>query len=147
MRFQIGHAGLNVTDLERAIRFYVRVFEFEVIRESTEGDRRYASLGYDGGTMVTLWEQSEGRFATGSPGLHHLAFQLPDMDAVRRAEATLRELRVRFAYEGIVPHGQGRQSGGVFFEDPDGIRVEISAPSGAEGLTAPVADAPTCGFF
>ncbi len=147
MGFQIGHVGLNVTDLDRAKQFYQRVFGFDLNFESTEGDRRYASLGYDGISMLTLWQQSEGRFATGLPGLHHVAFQAPDMDAVRRAEATLREIGVEFAYEGVVPHAKGRQSGGVFFRDPDGIRVEIFAPTGAEALTAPVEDAPTCGFF
>ncbi|WP_248966294.1 VOC family protein [Sphaerisporangium perillae] len=147
MSFKIGHVGLNVTDLDRSKRFYLHVFGFDLLKESTEGDRRYATLGYDGGTVLTLWQQSEGRFATASPGLHHLAFQVPDMDAVREAEATLQEIGVRFAYDGLVSHGEGRQSGGVFFEDPDGIRVEISAPTGAEDLKAPAAGAPTCGFF
>ncbi|MGW4643102.1 VOC family protein [Sphaerisporangium sp. NPDC004334] len=147
MTFHIGHVGLNVTDLERSKRFYLRLLGLELLKESAEGDRRYASLGRDGRTALTLWQQSEGRFPTTSPGLHHLAFQVPDMDAVRRAEATLKEIGVRFAYDGPVPHGEGRPSGGVFFEDPDGIRVEISSPTGAEDLKAPVANAPTCGFF
>ncbi|MFC4590530.1 VOC family protein [Sphaerisporangium corydalis] len=147
MAFQIGHVGLNVTDLDQSKRFYQRVFGFAVHHESADGDRRYASLGYDGATMVTLWQQSEGRFSGAVPGLHHFAFRVADLDAVRRAEATLKEIGVEFAYEGIVPHGKDRTSGGVFFTDPDGIRVEIFAPSGAESLTAPVSDAPTCGFF
>ncbi|MES2462541.1 MAG: VOC family protein, partial [Armatimonadota bacterium] len=37
-------------------------------------------------------------------------------------------------------------SGGLFFEDPDGTRLEIYAPSGVEG-TVPTSGAPTCGFF
>jgi hypothetical protein len=35
----------------------------------------------------------------------------------------------------------------VFFTDPDGTRLEVYAPSGAEGATAPAGAAPTCGFF
>lgn len=38
-------------------------------------------------------------------------------------------------------------SGGLFFEDPDGIRLEIFAPRGVAGAPAPHADGPTCGFF
>ncbi|HLA74470.1 MAG TPA: VOC family protein, partial [Gammaproteobacteria bacterium] len=34
-----------------------------------------------------------------------------------------------------------------FFEDPDGIRLEIYAPSGAAGCQAPMPGAPSCGFF
>ena len=38
-------------------------------------------------------------------------------------------------------------SGGVYFTDPDGIRLEIYAPTGAEIAPAPTKTAPTCGFF
>jgi hypothetical protein len=51
-----------------------------------------------------------------------------------------------FAYDGVVPHGEGAASGGIFFTDPDGTRLEVFAPEGATGH-APAADGPTCGFF
>jgi hypothetical protein len=35
----------------------------------------------------------------------------------------------------------------VFFTDPDGIRLEVYAPTGADVIAAPVSGAPTCGFF
>ncbi|MEY9214952.1 catechol 2,3-dioxygenase-like lactoylglutathione lyase family enzyme [Thermobifida halotolerans] len=69
------------------------------------------------------------------------------MEEVRAAEARLRELSADFAYDGVVPHGEGASSGGVFFHDPDGIRLEIYAPTGAESARVPVTAAPTCGFF
>lgn len=144
---QTGHVGLNVTDLARSIAFYRKVFGLEVMGEQAEGDRRYAFLGLDGTLMITLWQQSDGRFATDLPGLHHLSFQVPDIDAVRRAEATLRGLGAELVYDGIVPHGEGASSGGVFFTDPDGVRLEIYAPAGAQVSSAPTQGAPTCGFF
>ncbi|GII77480.1 lactoylglutathione lyase [Sphaerisporangium rufum] len=142
-----GHVGLNVTDLARSTAFYRQVFDFEVLGEQAEGDRAYAFLGRDGRLLVTLWQQSGGEFATDRPGLHHLSFQVADMTAVRQAEAALRELGVTLFYDGIVPHGEGASSGGVFFTDPDGIRLEIYAPAGAETAAAPTPGAPTCGFF
>lgn len=144
---QTGHVGLNVTDLARSTAFYQRVFEFENMGEQTDGDRRFAFLGRDGALLVTLWQQSEGVFATDLPGLHHLSFQVADIEAVRRAESTLRELGAELIYDGIVPHGEGASSGGVFFVDPDGIRLEIYAPAGADVVPAPTQGAPTCGFF
>ncbi|HEX6353073.1 VOC family protein [Actinophytocola sp.] len=141
-----GHIGLNVTDLGRSIAFYRTVFDFDVLGEQTEGDRRYAFLGRDGALVVTLWEQSGGRFATDLPGLHHLSFEVPDIEAVHRAETTLRDLGVALVHDGIVPHGEGASSGGVFFTDPDGVRLEIYAPTGAESAKAPTGS-PTCGFF
>jgi len=144
---QTGHVGLNVTDLARSIAFYQRVLDLDVLAEQSGGDRRYAFLGHDGALLVTLWQQSEGDFGTDRPGLHHLSFQVADVEAVRRAEATLRELGAELVYDGIVPHGEGASSGGVFFTDPDGIRLEIYAPAGADTAPAPTQDAPTCGFF
>ncbi|GAA1651779.1 VOC family protein [Actinoplanes couchii] len=144
MTVTVGHVGLNVTDLARSTAFYQRVFEFEVL----DGDDRYSFLGVGGTLLVTLWQQSVGTFAADRPGLHHLAFQVPDLESVRRAESVLRALGVEPLHDGIVPHGEGATSGGLFFTDPDGIRLEIYTPS-IEGITtaAPDADAPTCGFF
>ncbi|MFB4281390.1 MULTISPECIES: VOC family protein [unclassified Nonomuraea] len=147
MSFQTGHIGLNVTDLDKSKEFYGRVFGFTVAGESQEDGRRYAFLAQDGTLVLTLWQQSEGRFATARPGLHHLSFQVADLDAVRRAETVIKELGATLHHGGIVPHREGASSGGVFFEDPDGIRLEIFAPDGGGDRPAPTSDAPTCGFF
>lgn len=142
-----GHVGLNVSDAERSKRFYRRVFSFEVMLESVEEGRRFVFLGDGERLVLTLWEQSEGRFETGRPGLHHLSFEVPSIKEVRTFEAGLREMGVPLLYDGIVPHAEGEDSGGVFFEDPDGIRLEVYSPSGAGGREAPHAEAPSCGFF
>jgi catechol-2,3-dioxygenase len=142
-----GHVGLNVTDLRRSRDFYVRVFGFDVMGEGREEGREYAFLGRDGQLVLTLWQQGAEGFRKDAAGLHHLSFQVDTVEEVRRAEAELLEIAVDFAYDGVVPHGEDSGSGGVFFHDPDGIRLEIYAPTGAEGARAPVAAAPTCGFF
>ncbi len=147
MTFKTGHVALNVTDLARSTAFYRTVFAFDLLAERADGDRRFALLGRDGVLVVALWEQSAGGFATDRPGLHHLSFEVADIDAVRRAETVLRELDAAIFHDGIVPHGEGATSGGVFFADPDGVRLEIYAPTGADIAPAPVAGAPTCGFF
>lgn len=147
-RFVTGHVGLNVGDLSRAIEFYREVFGFELQGQSGEPGRAYAFLGQGGTLVLTLWQQSGGRFATDRPGLHHLSFQVADVAEVQAAEARVRALGGRIHHGGIVPHREGADSGGLFFEDPDGIRLEIFAASGVGAATAPHGDgAPTCGFF
>ncbi len=145
--FQTGHVGLNVTDLDRSAAFYQSVFGFEVSGRSEQDGKEFAFLAQDGTLTLTLWRQSEGRFPTAQPGLHHLSFQVENLQAVQQAEATLREIGATIHHGGIVPHREGASSGGVFFEDPDGIRLEIYAPDGAGDRTAPTGSAPTCGFF
>ena len=139
-----GHIGLNVPSVERAVPFYTGVFGWEVVRR----DAGYAFLGRDADVVVTLWEQSDGAFSPDRPGLHHLAFAVGSIAEVEAAEARVRALGGAVQHGGIVPHAEGATSGGLFFTDPDGIRLEIYAGDGAERHgAAPHGEAPTCGFF
>ncbi|MET9802856.1 VOC family protein [Streptomyces sp. NPDC006368] len=142
-----GHIGLNVTDLARSLAFYGDVLGFDVLGEGKEDGERYAFLGQDGRLVLTLWQQADTPYAPERAGLHHLAFEVDTIDAVKDAEAELTARGVTFAYDGVVAHGEGASSGGIFFHDPDGTRLEIYAPSGADGAPAPHTAAPTCGFF
>ncbi|MFF0550448.1 VOC family protein [Streptomyces sp. NPDC004311] len=142
-----GHVGLNVTDLDRSLAFYRDALDFRVLGEGTEEGRRHAFLGRDGELVLTLWQQAGGPYAPHVAGLHHLAFSAGAIEEVREYEERLRGLGVEFAYEGVVAHGEGAASGGIFFHDPDGTRLEISVPLGAQDAPVPVESAPTCGFF
>jgi catechol 2,3-dioxygenase-like lactoylglutathione lyase family enzyme len=140
--FATGHVGLNVADLDRSIDFYAGIFGFSV---QSRGDG-YAFLGDDDRLILTLWQQSDGAFATDRPGLHHLSFEVDSVEAVKSAEERVRKAGLKLYHDGVVPHGEGASSGGIFFEDPDGIRLEIFTGAGVHG-TAPSGAAPTCGFF
>lgn len=142
-----GHIGLNVTDLERSVRFYREALGLELAGESSTPGREYAFLAADGHLILTLWRQSAGAAPTDRPGLHHLAFEVDSIEQVEAAERRLVKLGARIHHGGIVPHREGGDSGGLFFEDPDGIRLEIYTAAGAGTRHAPHADAPTCGFF
>ena len=147
LRLQTGHVGLNVVDLDRSLRFYQDVFGFVIVSESSEAGRRFAFLGDGDRLVLTLWEQSSGAFDPARPGLHHLSFQAASIDDVRTFERRLRDRGSVLLHDGVVPHGEGADSGGIFFVDPDGTRLEIFSPTGAAGRPAPIFDAPTCGFF
>ncbi len=142
-----GHVGLNVTDLARSVEFYRRALGLEQLAISTDGDHRYAFLGYAGTLRLTLWQQSDGAFSTATPGLHHLSFQVDSIDEVRAVQSALEELGAAFAHDGVVAHHEGATSGGIFFSDPDGIRLEVYTLSGVDAEPAPSGSAPTCGFF
>jgi catechol 2,3-dioxygenase-like lactoylglutathione lyase family enzyme len=142
-----GHVGINVTDIGRSAAFYRAILGLDVLKRSDEPGKRFVFLGGDGKLVLTLWEQATTRFGTTVAGLHHLSFQVGDIAAVRSAEHRVREAGVKLHHGGIVPHGEGASSGGIFFEDPDGTRLEIYAPAGANTAPAPSGTAPTCGFF
>ncbi|MEU6671765.1 VOC family protein [Streptomyces sp. NPDC046727] len=148
MTLRTSHTGLNVTDLDRSLAFYRDVLGFALLAEGKEDGRRYAFLGDSGdGPVLTLWQQAQGAYDHGRAGLHHLAFTADSADRLREYEAALRAAGAEFAHEGVVAHREGGASGGIFFHDPDGTRLEISVRHGVEGAPAPYASAPTCGFF
>lgn len=144
--FELGHIGLNVREVKRSTRFYANLFGYDLMRESDENGHHFAFLGKDGQVRITLWQQTSEEFNKAISGLHHLALRVDSIEQVEKVQGKLKELGVKFIYEGIVPHAEGAHSGGVFFEDPDGIRLEVYAATGAEKYAAPSA-APSCGFF
>ena len=145
--FTTGHIGLNVSDLARSKRFYQDVFGFDLAMESNDGGRVFAFLTQNNAIVLTLWQQSDGSFAPNKAGLHHLSFQVDSIEQVKEAEQRLRRLGAVIHYGGVTAHAEGADSGGVYFEDPDGIRLEIFAPTGVGQSPAPESRAPACGFF
>jgi lactoylglutathione lyase len=146
---QPGHVGLNVTDLERSLAWYTRVLDLETLGRSEDTEREWVFLGRDGQVLLTLWRQSAGAFDTARPGLHHLALRVDSVAELHALTERLAELGVERRYGGVVLHAEGADSGGVYFADPDGIRLEVFAPSGvaATGASAATEHGPSCGGF
>jgi lactoylglutathione lyase len=142
-----GHVGLNVNNLDRSKDFYKKVFGLQIIGESADQGHRFAFLGDGERLVLTLWQQSTGKFDPGKPGLHHLSFQVADIHELGAVEERLRQMNIPVLHGGIVAHAENTPSGAVFFEDPDGIRLEIFSPSGAGGYRPATAKGPSCGFF
>jgi catechol-2,3-dioxygenase len=142
-----GHVGLSVTDLDRSLAFYQDVLPLEAVQVSAEDGRRFAFLGAGGAVLLTLWEQSTKLFDARVANLHHLAFQVPTLEAVQATEAKVRARGITPQYDGVVPHGESSDVAALYFTDPDGLRIEVYSPTGAAGRAAPVAGAPSCGFF
>lgn len=156
MTLRTGHVGLNVTDLERSLAFYQQVFGLVVLGRSTEDGREFAFLGnpdvnsdvFLDQLAITLWQQADGTFSTGRPGLHHLAFNVASVEEVERVRDELTSMGVDLLYGGnVVPHSEDFTSGGIFFLDPDGIRLEVCAPDGVPRERAVAGAAPSCGFY
>lgn len=73
----------------------------------------------------------------GWPGLHHFSFEASSIEEVGQYEERLAEEGVRLLHDGIVSHGESADSGGIFLEDPNGIRLAIYSPTGVGGNEAP----------
>ena len=101
----LDHVALDVADVPRSRDFYKKHLGLEVIRDGGEDN---CFLGSGGGFFLTLFRGEE-------PGLNHYCYGIRDFDP-DRAEAKLKAagLEVR------------RESGRIYFDDPDGIEVQVA---------------------
>jgi lactoylglutathione lyase len=122
-RIKIDHAALNVSDLDVSEAFYQEALGLRVARESLH-PCRCASMAREGKVVLTLWEQRRGRFKMHRPGLHHLAFEARSVEEVNRAKGILANLGARWSERTALYH-EGAISAGIYFSDPDGMRIEL----------------------
>lgn len=120
----LGHIGLTVSDLDVSEGFYQEVLGFRVVDESLQFPSRYASMGRDGKTVLTLWEDSGGRIKKRLPGLHHLAFEAESVEEVNRTKGLLDSLGAHWIEGGRI-YPEGSRGAAIHFHDPDGIRIEL----------------------
>jgi len=144
---KVGHVGINVNNIERSKEFYLKLFDFDVLFEETLKDKRYMFLGKDDEIIVTLWEQSNKEFSKSTAGLHHLAFIVDSVEKLKAFEKKLDNCNITKIYDGIVTHCEGASSGGVFFLDPDGVRLEVCIADGIDECNPSNHDHSSCGFF
>lgn len=132
IRGAVHHIDLNVSDLEASRRVYALVLEFlgyEQVRDSggyewdlkEPGDGRGASIGLRACDPA----EASHRHRRYAPGLHHLAWRAESREDVDRLHALLVEHHVTVL---DAPAHYPEYSGdyyAVFFEDPDGMKLEL----------------------
>lgn len=100
----VDHLALNVMDIPRSRAWYVKHLDLRVTRESRSscflscGERDFVAL-----------------FRNDTPGMHHYSFAIRGYDQ----EAAAKRLRDA----GLTPKPRG---GRMYFDDPDGIEVQVS---------------------
>ncbi len=122
----VHHAGLTVPDLAATRRFFTDALGFQLVGEIADYPAVFLS---DGTVMVTLWQAENPESAAGfdrrrNIGLHHLAFEVHDLDALHGQLARRADVELEFAPEHL---GEG-PTRHLMCAIPGGIRVEFIAP-------------------
>lgn len=162
--FDIDHVGINVTDLDRSVRFYTALFGTPPVeRTSWRGDKaEYVAqmVQSPGATLDAAFFRIPGSNAileviqygnlpeaSGAiprhyePGAMHLGFHVKSIDD---AEARIRAAGSHLLAEPVtIQHGPYQGTGGraVLFQDPDGYNLQLmEVTSRPGGLPVPAHD-------
>jgi catechol 2,3-dioxygenase-like lactoylglutathione lyase family enzyme len=121
--------ALYVKDLERSIRFYKEIFQFETLTSDDRlcalsvADRHVLLLFRKGGSTAPLPTPGGTIPPHDGDGHLHMAFSIPASER-KTWEDWLREKRV--AIESRVIWPEGGQS--LYFRDPDDHLIELATP-------------------
>jgi catechol 2,3-dioxygenase-like lactoylglutathione lyase family enzyme len=118
----VGHFGLAVRNPKKSAQWFQRVLGLQKEFEFENG----IAIGNDNVTIALF---------KGKPSpktLDHMSFHLPNMSALRKALKHLKRLKVDIEDPGheIGPEAPGSKNMGVWFQDPDGYRWELSVQGG-----------------
>lgn len=122
----VDHIYLTVSDLARSEKFYDRVMRALGFKKGTVpigGDphRHYRNRAFAISIRPARRASAHDPYA---PGLHHLCMRAPDQGAVDAVARALRRVGVAIDGPRLCPE-YAPDYYAVFFEDPDGIRLEV----------------------
>jgi catechol 2,3-dioxygenase len=120
-RVDIGHVHLKVSDIERALGFYVGVLGFEVFARYGEEAAFISAGGYHHHIGLNTWEsKGAGPPPRDTTGLYHVAIRYPDRATL--ADALRRVLAAGTRLDGASDHGV---SVALYLRDPDENGIEL----------------------
>jgi len=128
MHGDLNPIEVNVSDLDRSVSFWAPLLE----GLGWAGFQQWpGGRSWRRGSVYLVLAQTDARHAAPfhrrQVGLNHLAFSVHDPAAVDAWTAWLKDRGIRILYADRHPHAGGPGYYGVFFEDPDRIKVEIVA--------------------
>jgi glyoxylase I family protein len=124
----IDHIYIAVSDLDNSERFYdlvmVDVLSFKKNRFAIGGDPHIQYFNRHFG-FVLRPARSSVEHDSYAPGLHHLCLRVNSIDDVETAAQRLQSSGIRATPAQLYPD-YAPDYAATFFEDPDGLRLEIT---------------------
>lgn len=115
---------MNVTNLEKSIEFYEKVFGFKVYEKdiSQMSGNKYAIIGQSNKAFLAIYESTQ------PTKLNHIGFNIDNFDDVLLA---IKELKLKVGQygdeNGIVDYPNSKS---IYIYDPDDNEIELSSKFG-----------------
>jgi len=124
----LDHIYLTVSDMARSERFYDTVMRLLGFRKGDAAVGGDPHAHYFNRALQLSIRPARSRSAHDpyAPGLHHLCLQVPARADVDAAAASLRERGIAASAPRLYPE-YAPDYYATFFEDPDGLRLELVA--------------------
>lgn len=122
------HIGMTVSDMDRAIAFYVDLLGLkQVVRRKNDNGSELCFLDAGGGMLEIVAPANGAARAldvrTGSAGMRHMTFRFDDVDAIY---AKLEAAGVEMTEAPRFAHNRDMLERVAFCRDPDGIIIELA---------------------
>ena len=129
---KLRHLAVATDDPDMTAQFYIEAFEFTWVRKAG-GDWGYGHILTDGTMNLAVLRFTNPEAAgvekgEGYVGLHHLGFEVDDIDgAVDKVKAAGGVMRSEMSAALGVKHDVGAK-GELKFEGPDGVIFDLGVP-------------------
>lgn len=118
---RIGHVHLKVSDIDKALAFYVGVLGFEITQRYGDQAAFISAGGYHHHIGLNTWESRGGSPPPpGTTGLYHTAILYPTRSAL--ADTLIRLDKAGIHLDGAADHGVSQA---LYLSDPDMNGVEL----------------------
>ena len=124
----VDHVYIAVRDLHRSEQFYDRalnVLGYRKVTSTIAGDPHVHYFNRQFGFSLRPARAATPDHDPYAPGLHHFCFRVADEKAVDRAATELRAADIEVTEPRHYPEYSADYYA-TFFEDPDGVRLEIT---------------------
>ncbi len=127
---KVHHIEIYCSSLEKSVQFwswFLTEIGYKQFQKWSDG------VSFKLGSTYMVFVQADSKYLDSSfhrckPGLNHLAFHASSRQNVDDMTLKLQERGIKILYPEKHPHAGGPDSYGVFFEDPERIKVELMAP-------------------
>ena len=118
-----AHLAVTVSDLERSVPWYTKLFDAEPIADAQAPGYRFVVWAQPSFALHHFAEHTDEPFDEHRNGLDHIAFHCADRSELEGWGVRLDELGI--AHSEILDEWYGS---GLSFRDPDNIALELFAP-------------------